>query len=337
MDKISVIVPIYKVENYLEKCLNSITNQTYKNLEIILIDDGSPDNCGEICERYALEDERIKVIHKENGGLSAARNTGIDVSTGKYVVFVDSDDWIAEDYCEVLFDALVNNDADVAAVDYYMIDENEKILNIDSQTDDGFSETVIYEKSEIIKEMLAYKTFKNFAWNKIYKTEMLRNNKFPEGVNYEDTIFTCDLLHKCSKIVFITKKCYYYLQRGNSITRMHTEKNMCDFARSAEYRFNKVCIMYPELETNNIYSLLTSTLALGSMQASSEKRYRSVEEHIEGFIEIIKNYLMKNEDEILRLANDYQKLSIYLIKYNTELWYNFLEKRKELKEKGILK
>ena len=116
--KISVIVPIYKVENYLKRCIDSIRKQTYQNLEIILVDDGSPDMCGEMCERYAQEDSRIRVLHKENGGLSDARNVGIEAATGEYIAFVDSDDWIDDKMYEVLYDTLLKCDADIAECSY---------------------------------------------------------------------------------------------------------------------------------------------------------------------------------------------------------------------------
>ena len=113
-DKISVVVPIYKVQDYLERCIKSIINQTYDNLEIILVDDGSPDECPKICDEYALKDERIKVIHKENGGLSDARNFGIAAATGKYISFIDSDDWISKDFFSLLYFAIIENDCQIA-------------------------------------------------------------------------------------------------------------------------------------------------------------------------------------------------------------------------------
>lgn len=111
---ISVIVPVYKVEKYIKKCIESIINQTYENLEIILVDDGSPDNCGKICDEYAKKDKRIKVIHKENGGVSSARNLGLEKSNGQYITFIDSDDWIEEEYCEILLTTLKEQNADCA-------------------------------------------------------------------------------------------------------------------------------------------------------------------------------------------------------------------------------
>ena len=125
---ISIIIPIYNVEKYLHCCINSVIRQTYKNLEIILIDDGSPDNCGKICDEYAKKDNRIKVIHKENGGLSSARNAGLDIAKGEYISFVDSDDYVAENFIEKLYKLCKENDADIAECDFYRIKANEKSM-----------------------------------------------------------------------------------------------------------------------------------------------------------------------------------------------------------------
>ena len=128
-DLISVVVPIYNVENYIKKCVDSILSQTYKNLEIILVDDGSPDNCPQICDEYAQKDNRIKVIHKENGGLSDARNAGIDISKGKFITFIDSDDYIEKDYVEVLYNSIKENASDMAIGSHKAIYDNGTILN----------------------------------------------------------------------------------------------------------------------------------------------------------------------------------------------------------------
>ena len=124
---ISVVVPVYNVEKYIDKCINSIINQTYKNLEIILVDDGSPDNCGNICDEYAKKDNRIIVIHKENGGLSDARNTGIEVSKGKYITFIDSDDYISDNYVSFLYNLIIEYKADISIGKHYVLYENGEI------------------------------------------------------------------------------------------------------------------------------------------------------------------------------------------------------------------
>ena len=165
-DLISVIVPVYKVEKYLEKCIESVLKQTYTNLQIILVDDGSPDNCGKICDEYAKKDSRIEVIHKINGGLSDARNVGINRANGRYIGFVDSDDYIKEDMYEKLINLIKEYDADISICNLYdVIDGKEYVRN----KDNGIHE---YSRIDILKEILLDKNIQSYAWNKLYKKEL---------------------------------------------------------------------------------------------------------------------------------------------------------------------
>ena len=145
---ISIIIPVYKVEKYLEKCIKSVLDQTYKNLQIILVDDGSPDNCGNICDNYAKIDNRIEVIHKANGGLSEARNVGLKVARGEYIGFVDSDDYVSNEMFENLYNTLISNDVDVSICNFYTVINNKNIIK---NADNGVE---IYNKLEILKEIL---------------------------------------------------------------------------------------------------------------------------------------------------------------------------------------
>lgn len=214
---ISVIVPIYNVENYLRKCVDSIINQTYKNLEIILVDDGSPDNCGKICNEYAQHDSRVKVIHKENGGLSDARNAGIDMAEGEYLAFVDSDDYIAEDMIEKLYKQLMKDNSDMSLCSFKYFDESgDEIL---SRMDDSPI------KNEIITgEQAVNKLLENNPWyfvvacNKLYKKELFRGIRFPKGKIHEDEFVVHHLFYRCAKISCISEPLYHYLQRRNSIS-----------------------------------------------------------------------------------------------------------------------
>ncbi len=170
---ISVIVPIYKVEPYLQQCVDSILNQTYSDLEILLIDDGSPDRCGEICDEYAKKDKRIRVFHTENRGLSAARNLGIQESTGSFLGFVDSDDWLDNDMYEVLLDRIVDTQADISGCGFYTeLSTNPKTSNL---------EETIYSGVESEIALLDGKV-SNYVWNKLYRRDVFRNVSFPEGI-----------------------------------------------------------------------------------------------------------------------------------------------------------
>ena len=210
--KISVIIPVYKVEKYLIKCVDSVINQTYKNLEIWLVDDGSPDNCPAICDEYAAKDSRIKVFHKENGGLSDARNAALDVMTGEYVTFVDSDDYIAEDAIQTMYDVLLKNDADISVGNMASIDENGNINSFYSPVE---TENVL-NGTEILQLLN-----QPCAPNRLYKSEIFRDIRYPVGRLYEDVFTWHKILDKVNRIALTGKVSYYYLIRSGSI--MHSE------------------------------------------------------------------------------------------------------------------
>lgn len=215
---VSVIVPVYHVEKYLKKCVDSIINQTYKNLEIILVDDGSPDNCPKICDNYALKDNRIKVIHKVNGGLSDARNAGIDAASGDYLMFVDSDDFIEPEMIEVLYNALFDNDATMSICNYKLVYENP-----DDYVDDDVSpiKDGIISGKELISDL-----FFNKYWHwviavcKLYRKELFDNVHFPLDRQHEDQYIFHKIVLQCEKIACVSVPMYNYLQRCGSI--MHS-------------------------------------------------------------------------------------------------------------------
>ena len=198
-DLISVIVPVYKVEKYLEKCIESIIKQTHTNLQIILVNDGSPDNCGKICDEYAKKDSRIEVIHKINGGLSDARNVGINRANGRYIGFVDSDDYIKEDMYEKLINLIKEYDADISICNLYDVIDGKKYVR---NNENGIQE---YSRLEILKEVLLDKNIQSYAWNKLYKKELFDEIKYPIGKKYEDIGTTFYVFEKCNKIVVTSK------------------------------------------------------------------------------------------------------------------------------------
>ena len=208
---ISVIVPVYKVEKYLHKCIDSIINQTYKDMEIIFVDDGSPDNCPKICDEYAQKDSRIKVIHKENGGLSSARNGGMKMAKGDYIAFVDSDDYIEEHMYEKLLDALKGSNADFCMCGDRTVNENGEEI-----TRNNFSAKT-YFIDEIIENFVL--PLKTSACNKLYKREYIGENVFPEGrIHGEDLVFQLSLLTGKTTMCVIPDVCYNYVKHSNSIT-----------------------------------------------------------------------------------------------------------------------
>lgn len=329
--KISVIVPIYNVENFLVKCIESIITQTYKNLEIILINDGSTDNSGKICDQFSEKDSRIKVIHKENEGVSATKNLGMKISSGEYVAFVDSDDYIANDYCETLYNNMIESGADVSIIGYNVVNEEGIIIsNSTEKTGLQFDEIVVYEESEIIEELLKQNTIKNFVC-KLYKKSVLSD--FPVGVTYEDIVFSFQVLKKAKKVVYINKNSYNYLKRGGSITATISEKNLMDFANAIVNRYLIVKEKYENLLNYNVYALLESTIALSVKYVITERKYENVNSMIQKMVKIVDEYSERWEDEFVKILNNYQKSCVYLMKYNMELYYKFLEECQKLKER----
>ena len=232
-DLISVIVPVYKVEAYLEECINSIINQTYKNLEIILVDDGSPDNSGIICDKYAKKDERIKVIHKENGGLSDARNAGIDVVTGKYITFIDSDDYIENLYIEKLYLAIKNNNTNISQCGFSKVSNSKEILE-----KIGYDKNYILSGKEMLKDLYMYKNSveNTVVWNKMYLIDLFKNIRFPKGKIHEDEYITYKILYFQEKVSIIKDYLYNYRQTDNSITHSKFDYKKLDYLEAVEER-----------------------------------------------------------------------------------------------------
>ena len=246
-DKISVIVPIYNVEKYLKYCLDSILVQSYKNLEIILINDGSTDNCGKICDEYQLEDKRIKVIHKTNAGLADARNTGLKIATGDYISFLDSDDYIYPTFYEELYTLLQKNDADIAECDFMRINvenienckeiidsENKRNTVLETNTNNIESLKLLYGPR--LKPYLK----KVVVWNKLYKKSILDNIEFPVGKLHEDEYTTFKILYKAQKVISTNRILHGYMQTSNSIMRQEIkqkriEHNLDAYAKSSDF------------------------------------------------------------------------------------------------------
>ena len=241
-EKISVIVPVYNVEQYLERCVDSIINQTYTNLEIILVNDGSTDNSGKLCDELAKKDERIRVIHKENGGLSDARNRGIYEAESDLVGFIDSDDYIDNDMYEVLLRNLNDTDADLsmcALYDVYNNTPEEQVTNKE-----------IWELSseQAIKMVMEAKILSVTAVNKLYRKRLFLDLKFEVGKIAEDAFIMIKLLDKCEKIVATNVKKYYYVHRENSITTQKFSTKFLNVIEAYEQNSNIILEKYPKLK-----------------------------------------------------------------------------------------
>lgn len=243
---ISVIVPIYKVEKYFECCVKSILNQTYKNLEIILVDDGSPDSCPALCDKYAETDDRIKVIHKSNGGLSDARNVGIEASVGSYITFVDSDDFLLEDMIETLFFLSNEYNADFVMCDKIYCGEND---TIDCIFPPNAPENIkVFEGHEKMEAYLKTNQIETTAWKKLYKRYLLDNLRFPKGKLHEDAFTTYKLVDMASKIVVTNKVGYVYRYNPQSIMHSGFSLNRLDSIKAKQEQLEFIEENYPELK-----------------------------------------------------------------------------------------
>lgn len=225
-DLISVIVPIYNVERYLDRCIKSILNQTYHNIEVVLVNDGSIDGSGSVCERYQKVDYRVKVIHQENAGPSTARNKALREATGKFITFVDADDYVANDYIMYLYELLISKDADIACCNTQNFEGNVIVESKKKKRSE-----YVMKSEDALCEMLYEKKFSNSVWGKLYKREMICGIIFPEGKIFEDMYTTYKIVLNSKKVVYGNLKKYYYMKHENSImstTKFHARMQVID-------------------------------------------------------------------------------------------------------------
>lgn len=277
--KFSIIVPIYNVEKYLDKCISSLLNQTYKNIEIILVDDGSPDGCPEKCEQYSHQDNRVIVIHKKNGGLSDARNSGLRIATGDYIIFVDSDDYIELDTCEKLI-PFTEKIPQIIVADAIVEGGNQDLTHIiNGEMMSG--ERYLLESYRVNKAPMA-------AWLNIYNREFLLNNDlwFKKGILHEDEQFTPRALLKAEKVVVSNQLFYHYIIRENSITTKKDKRKNADDLYSTCCELEQI---YKQLDNHELKKYLLNSLAdkyLSLFQSGELYRYGSAYTH--------KNMIVRN-------------------------------------------
>ncbi len=239
---ISIIVPCYNVEKYIERCVTSLVNQTYINIEIILVDDGSTDSTSELCESYKRDDSRIKVIHKKNGGLSDARNAGMKVATGNYFFFLDSDDFISTDTIKFLYKNLLDKDADISTCAHINYFENKSTKN---RTYDN--KNFVYETEDALKNLLYEKNITTSAWGKLYKRNLFDNIEYPKGKICEDLPTTYLLFAKSKRVSINSIPMYYYLIRKDSIIHSKFNKKRLDALDFAEEETKFIKEKFPNI------------------------------------------------------------------------------------------
>lgn len=277
---ISVIVPVYKVEPYLRRCLDSIVNQSYANLQILLVDDGSPDSCGAICDEYADRDSRIQVIHKQNGGLSSARNAALERSIGDWIAYVDSDDWIEQDMFAYLLQNAEEAGADVAVCGHYE-DYRNRSLKV------GVDCPLTLDATAGIEQLLLDREIHNYVWDKLWKRELMEGIRFPEGRNFEDISTSYRAFEKAGRILCLPEAKYHYIQRSDSIVGNISLKSKLDYYYAVSERRERLLKDYPQfrqLLDNSCMKAVVSIWSAYSRNPKEErKRYRSKIEQIAAF------------------------------------------------------
>lgn len=283
-DLISVIVPIYNVEQYLDRCVESIVNQTYQNLEIILVDDGSPDNCQIMCDKWAERDCRIKVLHKQNGGLSDARNAGMEIATGEWIGFVDGDDWIEPEMYQLLSDYMIEHDCDISACGVQM--DWEDCTSSRRLTADG---CCVLNTEEAMRASIEETWLKQPVWYKLYKSRIVKDILFPVGKHHEDVFWTYQAIGRAEKIGIFDCPCYHYLQRSGSIMGEGYSLKRLDSLEAKLARVQYIQNRMPEL--TNIAKI---DLWFSSIYATQMLMKYCSEEVREIGLKRIKNVLKKN-------------------------------------------
>ena len=305
---ISVIVPIYNVEKYLARCVDSIVNQTYKNLEIILVDDGSPDRCPQMCDDYAKKDSRIKAVHKKNGGLSDARNAGMAVATGEYISFIDSDDYVSDDFFECLMNVMNKENSDIAECSVVKFYEDNRF---DEFSDDLSVKT--YDTQDAMSALIAENPFHQHVWNKLYKTELVKDIPYAVGKLNEDEFWTYQVFGRASKVAKLNKTMYYYFQRSSSIMGVGYNIRRLDALEAKANRQKYIENNFPDLSTQAKIDLYGSCMfayqsVLKFMSGADKKKALSI-------IKKYKNNCNLSFDEINTIKDSFKKYFM-LAKFN---------------------
>lgn len=253
--KISVIVPVYRVERYLRKCLDSVVGQTYRNLEIILVDDGSPDNCGAICDEYAAKDSRITVIHKENGGVSSARNVGLAAATGEWIGWVDSDDWIEPDMYGYMLKKAEKYGADIAVCSRIEIYSDREVAR-------GWEKDLVIGREDALILLLKNDVMQNYLCDKLWRRELFQGMTFPENRTFEDVAVMHRLFERAERTVCLPEAKYNYLQRAGSIVHDVSLENRLNHYKAAEKRYKEMRVNWPGMEELLLTQCAVSAIGL---------------------------------------------------------------------------
>lgn len=288
-DLISIIIPIYRVEKYLKRCIDSVLKQSYENIEIILVNDGSDDNCPNICLEYLDKDNRIIYIDKENGGLSDARNAGIKVAKGKYITFVDSDDTIEIDYVKQLYNTLINNNADLSICGYTVIYDNGRIVNHSSD------KQFVLNQKQALEKLVYQEDFDSASVAKLFKKELFNKVKFPVGKIFEDSFTTFKFFLECEKIACNMNSQYNYMIRKNSILTSDFSMKKLTLIDAYDEMGKAITNKYPDLKEAAIRGYVYSRISTLRQMINCKPRYIEIENKLRKEILSYKNNILKNK------------------------------------------
>lgn len=308
-DLISIIIPVYNTEKYIRRCLDSILAQTYKNYELLLIDDGSEDASGCICDEYALKDDRIKVIHQENEGSATARNRGLEIAKGEFIGFIDSDDYVETDFYETLHELISETQADVSMVSYNFVKDG-----VYAQKTTSGTKNVVTRKKAVM-QLLYDDVFQNFVWNKLYRTRLFTDIRFPYGVIYDDINIMYKIFKKMNKIAYLDVPKYYYFFNDNGMTNTKNHKKFVDETTAIITRFHEVNKDFPSLSETNSYSLcLWMTRIYKYMILEEDSNDMFFKQHIS----LLREVCEKHMEFIMQRLNSEKRMLLLLLLWDVD-------------------
>lgn len=311
--KISIIVPIYNVEPYLRQCLDSLVGQSYEDLEFILVDDGSPDGCPAICDEYARQDSRVRVIHQPNGGVSAARNAGLAAATGEWIGWVDPDDWIEPDMYAYLLENALAYGADVAVCGRWERYPDRDVFW-------GWEEVQVWDQEQTIAQLLEDRALRNYLCDKLWRRELFDGVRFPEGEIFEDITVTCRLLLKTKTVLALPGAKYNYRQRSDSIVKAKSFAQQAGYVRAARRQMETLRTAWPQYEPQMAAQYVAAALGLwmtyGAASQAERAEYREDLRQIAHFVKEHRDSVLKYRQ--LGLAG---RLILRLMPYDA--WWSF--------------
>jgi len=325
VDKVSIIIPIYNAENYIDRSLESICNQTYQNLEIILVDDGSTDNSGKCCEQWALKDSRIRTYHQKNSGVSVARNTGLELASGEYVMFVDADDWIAKDMVQTLYALLKEHQADVSTCNYLEIPEGQEQLASEQESKEVAEDAAITVATEKVDAGLQL-LLPWAVYCKLYRRELLEKIRFKQYKIAEDLLFNTEVICDTdfSRVVTMERKMYYYFIHNNSAIRQGYQRKYLEGVQVEEHCYDRLTALSPKFGDINIVGCSISMM-FERMAELTRKERRAVIEDFRWCKKSAKQY----KHALLDTTNRHRKISGALKVYVPDLYLWTLILRKK--------